>query len=196
MTIEQAIIKVDNIISGLETELQNASEELALSLMGMVVNRIQQKGLEGRQYSKNPLPEYFFYDRWLNAGGRALYEKKTRKKIREAISDIGIRKNKRIDEQEDGITYEEWRIANGLQVAHVDLTFSGRMFQNLGIIGTKKVGEYYVTVIGGTNPEVILKLEWNKKRFGDFLKPTQEEAEKLKAQFHNRMNNYLNKMAA
>ena len=49
MTIGEAIQKIDTIINLFDEELQKASEEYALSLMGMVVNRIQQKGVLGRK---------------------------------------------------------------------------------------------------------------------------------------------------
>ena len=151
MTIKEAILRIDNIINLIDAELQKASEEYAMSLMGMVVNRIQKEGIPGRKYSKNKLPAFWFEGRELNAGGRALVEKHTKKKERDFYRLVGekVRKNKALDEMEDGISYEEWRIANGLQVDHIDLTFSGRMMQNLGIIGTKRVGNLWVTIIGG-----------------------------------------------
>ncbi|MFT3704641.1 MAG: hypothetical protein QM802_19910 [Agriterribacter sp.] len=198
MSIQEAIARIDQIILGLDAELQKASEELALSLMGMIINRIQQQGLPGRKYSKNKLPAFYFYDRALNAGGRALYAKHVKKRERELLKEIGekLRKNTAIDEMENGISYEEWRVANGLQVNHVDLTFSGRMLQNLGIVGTKRVGDYYVTVLGGTNEETKLRLEYNTIRFGRWFKPTQEEIDIVKVQFGNRIEAYLQRMAA
>lgn len=198
MSIQEAIARIDQMISGLDAELEKASEEMALSLMGMIINRIQQEGLPGRKYSKNKLPAYFFYDRALNAGGRALYDKHVKKRERELLREIGetVRKNKALDELEDGISYEEWRVANGLQVAHVDLTFSGRMLQNLGIIGTKRAGNFFVTVLGGTNEETKLRIEYNTLRFGKWFKATPQEVDILKTQFNNRIESYLQRMAA
>lgn len=198
MTIGEAIQKIDTIINLFDEELQKASEEYALSLMGMVVNRIQQKGVLGRKYSKNKLPAFWFEGKELNAGGRALVEKHMKKKERDFYRMVGekVKKNKALDELENGITYEEWRVANGLQVDHIDLTFSGRMMQNLGIIGTKKVGNLWVTVIGGTNPEVIMKLEYTTKMFGKWLKPTDEEKNVIAGQFQKRIDNFLNRLTA
>ena len=195
MTTTEFIAKLDVVINTFEAELIVASEELALSAMALVVNRIQREGIAGKKYSVNKLPAFFYYDRWLNAGGKALYESHTKKHLREGLNDffgdsIKLKKSK-VDNLEDGISYEEWRIANGLQVNHVDLTFSGRMFQNLGIIATKKVGSYYVTVIGGTNPEIVLRLEYNAIRYGDFLTPNKEEIDLLQRQFVERIENFI-----
>lgn len=205
MNLDHAIQRLDFVINNLDNELRIAAEEMALSAMGMIVNRIQQKGLPGRKYSKVKLPEYWFFDRALNAGGRRLYEQKTRKKIRDRVRErnayqlvnstkVKLRAAKSVDQLDEGISYEEWRRANGLQTDQVDLTFSGRMMQNLGLIGTKKVGSIWVAVIGGTNPEVKAKLIWNTQRFGPWFKPTDEEKRLLQQQFTKRMETYLQKV--
>ncbi|MGN6491158.1 MAG: hypothetical protein ACTHLE_04120 [Agriterribacter sp.] len=198
MTVEQAIARLNAIIEALDAEFKRAAEESALSAIAMITNRIQQKGLPGKKYSKNKLPEFYFFDRELNAGGRELISKKQRKKQREALRKAGIkvRKNKVFDEDEQGISYEEWRIANGLQVDHVDLTFSGRMFQNLGLIGIRKVQNTWVAVAGGDQAETIAKLEWNTKRFGRFIRATDDEKRILQEQFTKRIEAFIQKLAA
>ena len=223
MTITEAIGRLNALEVYLEVEMQKASEELALSMIGMIVNRIQKQGLPNRRYSINRLPEYWFYDRWLNAGGKRLYELKTRKKIRDAIrarnafkmiptTKYKLNSNRLIDkgqtyeewrrslrtggvqyQPDDGITYKEWRTANGLQVGHVDLTFSGRMWQNLGIIGTKRIGNVWITTVGNSDPELIIRMEYNVKRFGTFLQPTEKEIALLQEQFKKRIENFINK---
>lgn len=198
MNIKEAIAKIDLIISSLDAELQKASEEFAMSALGLVVNRIQQEGIPGRKYSTNKLPAFWFEDKALNGGGRALVEKHMKKKERAFYKMVGekVRNNKAIDEMENGISYDEWRQANGLQVNHVDLTFSGRMMQNLGVLGTKRNGNIWVTVIGGTNAEVIMKLEYTTKMFGKWLKPTDQEKDLLQMQFQKRIDDFLNRLAA
>lgn len=189
MDLDDYINRLDAAIKTVEAELPKISEEMAMNTMALVVNRIQQEGVEGKTYSKNKLPVFFFVGRELNAGGKALVERHKKKKDRDSAKKKGekVRKNQGLDDLEPGISYEEWREANGLQTAHVDLTFSGRMFQNLGIIGTVKTGDSYVTIIGGIDKEVKDKLQWNAKRFGDFMATNNEENAELSIIYKNRV---------
>lgn len=157
MTIDDLIKHFDGLIDKLETGLVTVTETAAMDLMAIIVNRIQQEGLPGKKYSKNKLPKFFFHDSGTVAAQKALNRK----------------------EFKDGVSYEEWRKLNGLQVAHVDLTFTGRMFQNLAIIETIVADGNYLTIIGGIDKEVKDKLRWNAERFGNFLTLTPEEKEEF-----------------
>jgi hypothetical protein len=189
MLIDAAIQHLDHMISTLEKELPKISEEIAMNAIALVINRIQQQGIPGKSYSENKLPVFFFEDRELNAGGRALIDrhKKKRQRDDDRAAGIKVRKNARLDELAGGIDYREWRIANGLQVDHIDLTFTGRMFQNVGIVGTVITNETYITVIGGFDKEVKDKLRWNAQQFGDFFLLTKEEHVELIALLDKRL---------
>ena len=193
MTIDEAIDKIDQAIASIEAEMEDVAKDLALNAMALIVNRIQQQGIEGRQYSKNKLPEFYFFGRELNAGGKALIDDKARRKRREGLKEAGlkVRKSKKYDEMDQGISYEEWRRANGLQVAHADLTFSGRMWQNLGIIGVVRQGDVWVAVVGGFDKEAKDKLTWNAARFGDFFMVTPDEERILQETFKNKVTELI-----
>lgn len=171
-SIESAIQKLDALIGDYEDEMLKICESVALNARALIINRIQQEGLPGQFYSKNPLPTFFYEGRELNAGGRSILKRK--------------------DKRNKGISYEEWREANGLQTAHVDLSFTNRMWQNLVIIGTFKEGDQYRTVIGGGDEETKKKLEWNTKRFGTFLKLNADEETILKSLLDKELTNLLN----
>lgn len=193
MDLDDYINRLEAAIKSIEAELPNISEEIAMTTMGIVVDRIQKEGIEGKTYSKNKLPAFFFHGRALNKSGRDLDEKHSEKRMRKILKGKGekLRANNAIDKMEDGISYKEWREANGLQTAFVDLTFSGRMFQNLGIIGTVKTGDSYVTIIGGFDKEVKDKLKWNAERFGDFMATNDQENEELTTIYKNRIVSIL-----
>ena len=85
--------------------------------------------------------------------------------------------------------YRELRSIQGLQVAHVDLTYSGRMFQNIKILSTENKAEFIViAMIGGVNKETKDKLLGNYKRFGDFLAITPKIADVVNEIPANRIN--------
>ena len=192
MTIDEAIAALERISEKLDFWILQTLEEVAMNMLALVVNRIQQQGLPGRDYSDNPLPPFFYEDRALNAGGRALLARKDKKALRKVIAGQGgrLRKSK-IDEERDGISYKEWRAANGLQTAVVDLTFTGRMFQNLGIVSTSATGGKYSVVISGLDKEVRDKLRWNAQRYGDFFVLTADEKTVLVDLFKKRLKEHF-----
>jgi hypothetical protein len=74
--------------------------------------------------------------------------------------------------------YTELRSIQGLQVSKIDLTYSGRMFQNIHVIKASNESTYkVVAIIGGINTDTKKKLEGNYLRFGDFLAITPKIAE-------------------
>ncbi len=183
MNLAEAISLIDNFLAAYDGEMTKVSEELATNAKSMIIHRIQTEGLEGREYSTQKLPNFFFEGWELNAGGKALLNppKKGRKKKGEAATE---------EVNEAGISYTEWRRANGLQTDHVDLTYTGRMLQNIQSIKTEKRGEYYVTTVGAWNPENQQKMGWNFRRFGDFMKPTEKEKEILINLFNQRWTEF------
>lgn len=189
MTADEAIQKLDFVIANLDNWIKEILITVSWNGLALVVNRIQQEGLEGKQYSNQKLPEFYFEGKDLNAGGRNLLERKDKKKMRQGIRYLGgkVRKNAAIDAESDGISYREWRQANGLQVAHVDLTYTGMMFRGLKKLEHKTDGNTHVVRIYSEHEEVNKKLRWNAQRFGDFLAFNHDEKQMLEEIFKNRL---------
>lgn len=165
MSLDEAIEMLDKAEKAIEEGMKKISEEIAMDAVALIVNRIQQHGLPGRKYSDTALP-LFFYTR--NADKKGALKKLAKAK--------------------GGVSYKDWRSMNGLQTDHVDLTFTGRMWQNVGIVGTVRNGDSFITICGGFDKEVKDKLRWNAQRFGDFFMVTNEEKEQLKEIFKNRVS--------
>lgn len=193
MTPEEAIIKFDNIINSMDAWILEALQIIALDAFAIVVNRIHQDGLPGRQYSANELPTYYFEGKELNAGGRALLNRKDKKAMRKGIRYLGgkVRKNDSVDRESDGISYRDWRIANGLQVAHVDLSFTGNMFRSMKLIKVAKMGDDYIVSMYSDNPETNTKLKANARRYGLFLALTNNEKRQLANRFKEMIQNKM-----
>lgn len=159
MTPEEFINNIDNALDKTAEEMKLVMLEAASNGKELVIRRIQNRGLND-QYSTNKLPNFFFRGKALNAGGRSLYEKSR--------------------EKGEGISYREWRLANGLPVNNVRLTFSGKMFQGWNEARSERKGLIVRGFVGGINQEVRNKLKWNKSRFPNFDKPTPEEKRLLR----------------
>jgi hypothetical protein len=144
---------LEQFLAALDSGGQKCVQTMALTGQSLVQHRIQEKGIPGKKYSKNKLPAFFFDDLTLNATGR-----------------------KAVDDATEGISYEELRIADGKQVDHVDLTFSGRMFGGTKIVRILTSGATFVAQVGGTDEEVDAKLGYAVLHYGEnVFDPTPEE---------------------
>jgi hypothetical protein len=141
-------------MASFEAEGQKCVQKMALTGQSLVQHRIQEKGIPGKKYSKNKLPAFFFDDKASTAAGRKAVD----------------------DAQPEGISYEDFRVADGKQVDHVDLTFSGRMFGGTRIIRILASGATFVAQVGGTDAEVDAKLGYAVQHYGEnVFDPTPEE---------------------
>lgn len=76
-------------------------------------------------------------------------------------------------------TWHEFRKAQGLQSEKVNLSYTSRMWSSMGIVRTARLENGVMTVIGTTDAEVEKYLPDLVKRYGNFINPTEEEAEQL-----------------
>lgn len=178
MTIDEAIAMIDGAINLVEDSMKNISEEVALNALALITNRIQQEGLPNKpRYSSNKVPAFLY----LLDGGRKLDTEQTRAFVRRKVK------------QKDMTNWAEIRNAHGNQSAFVDLTFTGRMWQNTGIVDTVRVGNNFITIIGGLDREVKDKLQWNAKRYGTFFIANEEEQKLLAEILENRLTTLIQK---
>jgi hypothetical protein len=71
--------------------------------------------------------------------------------------------------------YKQLRQLNGLQTGYVDLTFSGRMFQNIKLLAPINKRTKFTAFIGATDKENRDKVRGLSIRFGQFLDPEKSE---------------------
>lgn len=173
MDLHDAIHAFDDLISNYDDEIAILMEMSANNGFALVSNRIQSEGIAGKSYSTNKLPTYYFQDKELNAGGRSLI--------------VSAKKSG------EGIDYKSWREANGLQTTFIDLSYTNRMWQDIGIIATFKTGDSYTVTVGGKDQETKDKLDWNTQRFGDFLALDAKEEEIIKEMNEKGFNEIIEK---
>jgi hypothetical protein len=131
-------------------------EKMALTGQSLIQHRIQEVGVEGASYSDTELPLTFLEGRHLNKKGEAHIEgRKAAKK---------------------GSSYKDLRVAEGLQVNHVDLTRRGRMFGGTGLLPGSESDDVFAANIGGSDSEVDALLGYQVDRYGpETFSPNKQE---------------------
>jgi hypothetical protein len=184
-----------NLFDFLEKEILKEgpaiAQEIAINGAALAIHRIQKEGVSGAQYSTNKMlaTENMF-------NRKASFKQSLVEETRFHRDQEGKKKTKNGDEKKvvkrklwikfprakKAIPimilpggYKQLRELNGLQSAHVDLTFSGRMMQNIKLVAEKQEGAKFLAVIGATTPEEKKKLYGNHAHYGNFLDPTAEE---------------------
>ena len=123
----------------------------ATTILALVVLRIQSKGLPGRAYSTVKVPTFFFYNKTLNAGGRAY-----------------IKANK------TG-TWAGLRGAQGLPTSFVNLTYSGMMIRSLTATEDSASGAVFRAKLIASDEQNARLVDYNITRYGNWLLPTPSE---------------------
>jgi hypothetical protein len=144
-TLSDLRAKFRLLAKNLSTSLQDISRSAASDTKAILVHNVQQQGF-GEMYSDDFVPSYFLIGKQLNAKGK-----------------------KYIDKKKGGKNWKGLREAQGLQTRFVDLTYSGFMFKELGVVKTELKGQYtYYSYIGGLTKDAQQKLNWNYERYGNF----------------------------
>lgn len=162
--------KLDAFSKVLVTEMPRINESVAINAYALVKDRVINEGQDGKGkdlggYSTNELPTFFYNGKSLNSGGeKAIAKAKKEKK---------------------GLSYKDFRAANNLQTDHVSLSFTGQMWNDVGVVKQLVEGNKIVTVVGAKNTKnrngktTDDLLEYNADRFGDFLTVNIEEEKRL-----------------
>lgn len=177
MEVDEFMRNLDSALNKCAAEMEPVMVEAALNAKAILVRRIQREGFSSK-YSSNKIPTYFlkgfkgkdgkiYPPKYLNASGKAFLEAEEKRQYE---------LNKRTDSNfRARVSWASFRQAQGLQVQFVDLTYTGKMLQNWRLPGSYredlKVGGY----VGGTDDETKNKLKWNKRRYPNFDKLTDEE---------------------
>lgn len=67
-------------------------------------------------------------------------------------------------------SYAEKKRKAGKQAAYVDLTYTGEMWANIGVLRTVRVEEHkVVALLGGKTQSASDKMGWNEERYSNFI---------------------------
>lgn len=185
LSLDQYINNLEQFLNVVQNELPVIMTEGATTMKTQIQDRIQERGLDdqnnplkygsGNPYSEKDIPAFFYKNaETLNAGAS--------KYVDDQI------------EEGEGISYKDWREANNLQTDHVDLTFSGRMWQNIGLTSVKSGQNIAIVTISGKTTEAEDKAFFNSIRYGDILTPNQEENEELELVVDTKLQHLANQL--
>lgn len=82
--------------------------------------------------------------------------------------------------QKEKTNWAELRQAEGLQIAHVDLWYSGQMWSSTVATKANQSTNVFWVSIGGRNRLSRNKLLANYKRYGDYLRPNEKQMQTLR----------------
>lgn len=198
------ISRIDQLLGELKTELPRIADEIALSALGMIKNRIidQKEGIPGKQYSTREMlatKDQFVVKsafkqsveevtRYYRRKGKITTYKGDLKKVKKVklwIKFPGAKIAVPVMRLERG--YREFREIQGRPGDHVNLSLTGKMWQGTTIVGRIAKDYTYITIIGGANEETREKLSANTQKFGLFLTVNDEEQAVLQDVFNNRI---------
>lgn len=217
-TFDDLLNNLTRLEQELKTQLPKIVEEYAQNAQALVIHEIQQgEGVPNARYSTAEMivtqsvflqkakfkPDVIGTTLGRDENGRLIKGGDRTKKgnIKKASTEKRFRwiKFKKAKKAVPVMTllggYEELRRIQGLQTANVDLTYSGRMLQNVKVLNTENRDEFYiVAIIGGINQETKDKLLGNYNRFGDYLAITPAIADMINDIPVNRVRNIIQTM--
>lgn len=159
MTIDEEIARLRRARQILEDAVESMSDEIAISSLTLMKDRSINEGIiiggdpgQKAKYSTKEIRTSLFEGKSRNKAGDAWIEANT----------MG--------------TWHQFRKAQGLNNEDVNLSYTNKMWENIRVIKTTRAGKGKATTeIGSLDEETQNKIEGNAYRFGDFLKPTDEE---------------------
>lgn len=160
MTPEEVQNQLTNLVRNFDTEAAEVLLSVAMNSVVYVRERVQEKGLKSdrtafKGYSVNPLPLHWFE--------------------KQATPTQMSRLKKNPKYKKDGLSYFDFRQETGKQVGYKDLTFSGEMWRETGIVQRNNISGKFEIVVGGLTEEAKQKHGWMTNQQGQYLNPTDDE---------------------
>lgn len=164
MNINEFNNSVNSFIGAVLNDMPIINARITQSGLSLIHDRILNEGVEGKNYSTNLLPAYFFTGKSISGSGEAKVKAKNK-----------ANKYK-------GISYTDFREANNLQTNHVDLRLSGDMWRDMAVLESRNIGFKISTEAGSKNSITYSNgqktgdvVGYLAERYGDFLTPTKAE---------------------
>lgn len=165
--------RLARIREAVEAKLPDIAETMAITAKALAERRMKSEGF-GVLYSSKKVPAWFLHGKELNQRGTKFLQDRG---VHAITGDQGAPKKKRRKKKGDPdpgnfdpfTNWGEFRQAQGLQAAFVDLSYSNKMWANMGPVRVE-TGEIVRALLGATNREAQNKMNWNFARYGDFIR--------------------------
>jgi hypothetical protein len=156
--------RLKQIAEAVRNKLPDIAVTLTISAKALAEREIRNQGF-GSVYSKNKIPAWFLDGKELNGAGAAWLDAKKKKDAK----NTHVQDGQKFYPADYGTNWGEFRAAQGLQTAHVDLGYTNMMWSNMQPVRVEQKGDVYLAPLGGTNTETQDKMNWNRDRYGDFI---------------------------
>jgi len=178
MTPEEVQQQMTSLLTNFNTEAAKALLSVAMNGVVYTKERVQEKGVKTdgtsfKGYSVNPLPLYFHEKQATSSQMTRLKQNKKYKK--------------------DGLSYLDFRRETGKQVGFKDLTFSGDMWRQTGIVQETSQSGNIQIVVGGLTEEAKQKHAWMTRQQGDYLNLTDQELNLQKQDLQEEIDSIVKK---
>lgn len=160
-------LKFQQLKAAVVSKLPEVATTLAISAKALAERHIKDHGF-GRLYSENRIPAWYLDGKELNAAGLVYLKAKKKKDEQNTHVQDGVK----FFPADYGVNWKEFRNAQGLQTSFVDLTYTGFMFSNMQPVKLQanSDGTVVQALLGATNVEDQKKMDYNRDRYGDFIR--------------------------
>jgi hypothetical protein len=173
--------RLQQIREALREHLPNIATTLALTAKALAERNIKEKGF-GVLYSNNKVPAWFLHGKELNQKGTKFLADRG---VNPSTGAQGGGKKKRRKKKGDPdpgyfdkeTNWKEFRAAQGLQTAFIDLSYSNKMWANMQVVQVITEALIVKALLGATNREAQNKMNWNRENFGDFIRKALSDAD-------------------
>lgn len=146
---------------------------LTQSAKALAERNTKEKGF-GAKYSQNKIPAWFLHGKELNQKGTKFLQDRGVDMQTGKQGDAKKKRRKKGETADPGhfdkmTNWSEFRAAQGLEIDHVDLSYSNKMWANMQPVRVEQKGDIYLAPLGATNTEAQNKMNWNHERYGDFV---------------------------
>lgn len=158
-SLQEVINALRDTADKLEKRIPELLLEQEITAKSLVQDRIQETGKDSKGgtlgiYSNTKIPAFFFFGKGTKA---------TDKKL-QSLSKEGKK-----------LSYADFRKLDGKQSNYVDLTFSGKMWKDTGLVKKEASKTNAVIVIGQKTERSEKVAGYMEDRYGNFLQLSQEE---------------------
>lgn len=172
--LQDLINAMKDVRDALPAALSSTATSMSLTAKALAERTIKDKGF-GETYSTAQMPAYF-YKGFTGKNGITYLPKNLNKR---GLAYIDAREKQQAQENKANgtnyrarISWQDFRKSQGLQVGHVDLTYSGKMWAGMFPQEVQIEGYKYIAPLGANNEEAQNKMNWNFEQYGDFIGAT------------------------
>lgn len=90
-------------------------------------------------------------------------------------------------------SYSDLRQAQGLQTENVDFTFTGRMWNEIGVNDIQESNNSTTVRIGGVSEYAKMLLGYQEPKYGNIIRPSEEEEQRAADAHRDRILNIISK---